>query len=369
MTQSYAINANYLSTGNQSQAAKTFIFGNQTTFSAEKTQIIFSDAFKRLANKCQVYDNRVGSNGHKYRTRLTHTLEVAEISKQVAKCLGLNAELAENLALLHDIGHAPFGHQGQDALDEVLSEATNGKERFEHNNQALRLLTLIEPMGISTLTLNGLRKRKEHGLNSNHNYGESQVMNVVDAICYVAGDVEDALNVGNLDTFVLMGNPFMQSIMLKDGVDNFSPANLHQKILSYLATDLIEQSLQNFEEHKLVSYYQFLDSEKPLISFSDKVYQELKEFKKFLKATVYENEEMLSNREEQKMMLKTIFHFFIENFDNELDNPILRIGNKYTQIFMSNTNISKERIVTDYIAGCDDKYIQEIYNAIKAHNF
>ena len=108
--------------------------------------LIFSDAFKRLANKTQVFDNRNGSNGHKYRTRLTHSLEVSMLSSYIAKELGLNPLVAEILGLLHDIGHPPFGHIGQDALDEVLKEHTQGKESFEHNNQAVRLVTIIEPL-------------------------------------------------------------------------------------------------------------------------------------------------------------------------------------------------------------------------------
>lgn len=403
----YALNE--LQNKNLQSQSGSYTFANVqekqfSSFEQDKFNIVFSDAFKRLANKTQVFDNRHGSDGHKYRTRLTHSLEVANLSSYVANALGLNSLAAEILGMLHDIGHPPFGHIGQDALDELLSDSTNGKERFEHNNQAVRLVSIIEPLNISHVLLDGLKKRPEHGLTTPFNYGESQVMNICDAISYVSGDTQDALETGALHPRDLLGNPFISMCFGTD--DKFKQIEMlkdttfvQKSILVFLTQNLIQESLKRFKQHKLTSYFQFFEETldgKPLVALSDEVFAKLSEYKKFLFKHVYNTEPMQSIREQQKVMLFDVFNFFYKTFelsvlDNSqesiqyvesnfnVNNPSemidyikkenneLTIGKNYLQRY-KHGEVSKERTIIDYLAGCDDKYIFDIYQSVTEFN-
>lgn len=374
---SYALNANstknILSVKRQNELSIHF-----SSFEQDKMNLIFSDAFKRLANKTQVFDNRNGSNGHKYRTRLTHSLEVSMLSSYIAKELGLNPLVAEILGLLHDIGHPPFGHIGQDTLDEVLKEHTQGKESFEHNNQAVRLVTIIEPLNISNIILNGLKKRKEHGLETPFNYGESQVMNICDAIAYVAGDTQDALELGVLTPEMLVDEPFIQMCFETDNkeelIEKMSDYEfVHKRILVFLSQSLISESLKRFADNKLISYYQFFEAndndDAPLVALPSSVYESVKLFKKFLYDNVYNTGNMKKERVAQKTILKTLFNVLYQYGFDETNKYELYIGKSYIDRYKNGYQdgnqqlqyVSKERTVVDYLAGCDDKYIQSMY--------
>ena len=406
-TCAYALNE--LQNKNLQSQSGSYTFANVqekqfSSFEQDKFNIVFSDAFKRLANKTQVFDNRHGSDGHKYRTRLTHSLEVANLSSYVANALGLNSLAAEILGMLHDIGHPPFGHIGQDALDELLSDSTNGKERFEHNNQAVRLVSIIEPLNISHVLLDGLKKRPEHGLITPFNYGESQVMNICDAISYVSGDTQDALETGALHSRDLLGNPFISMCLGTD--DKFQQIEMlkdttfvQKSILVFLTQNLIQESLKRFKQHKLTSYFQFFEETldgKPLVALSDDVFTKLSEYKKFLFKHVYNTEPMQSIREQQKVMLRDVFNFFYKTFELSIldnyqetiqyvesnfnvknpsemidyikkQNSELTLGKNYLYRYKHNS-ISKERTIVDYLAGCDDKYIFDIYQSVTEFN-
>ena len=336
----------------------------ENSFEQDKMSIIFSESFKRLANKTQVFSNDKGSNGHKYRTRLTHSLEVAQLSYQVASIMGLNPIVAEILGMAHDIGHPPFGHKGQDALNEVLMKSTNGKESFEHNNQAHRIFNIIEKLNISPIILDGLKKRPEHGLITPNNYGESQVMNVVDSIAYVAGDTQDALSMESLTVEKLMETKLIARIYVQNyknlekqyGIDNLlehfsNPDFLHKALISHMTKDLIEYSFQQINKHKIISKYDFMDCEEKVIAHSEECYNEIQEFKNFLLHNVYQTEEMKEQRNNQSKALEKLFYFFLNNPD--------KLGSKYLNRY-KNGICSLERTIVDYLSGCEDKYINQL---------
>lgn len=352
----------YSDLNNQSNDFDIFSYSSSGISSYEKDRmtIIFSEGFKRLANKTQVFSNIEGSNGHKYRTRLTHSLEVAQLSSNVANILGLNNVLAEILGLSHDIAHACFGHMGQDALNEVLMRETGGKESFEHNSQAIRLFTILEPLNISPIIIDGLRKRKEHGLSTPHNYGESQVMNKVDAITYIAGDIQDSLVMKKLSHEQLSETSLIHAIYNdKDSFlylvknNTLNDEIIHRDILNFLTFDLVKNSQKLIMENQINSPYDFmLKSNKyggGMISHSEDIFKIIKEIKSFMFENVYASKEMQKERKMQKEIIQYVFYKLMRE-------PEKYIGDNYMKRYLSGKS-SLARTVCDYIAGCDDKYI------------
>lgn len=277
----------------------------RTPFERDRDRIIHSAAFRRLEYKTQVFVNHEGDS---YRTRLTHTLEVAQIARSVARFLRLNEDLAEAVALVHDIGHPPFGHSGEDALQRLMS-AHGG---FEHNLHALRIVDLLEQKysdhpglnltwevreGIamhSPLCLAGDRPEILAGFAGHgpHPSLEAQVADAADAIAYNAHDIDDGLAAGMIDMQDLREVSILRRQLHRfseNGEREQQRYQLVRALIDYLITDLTGESDRRLKQLNLQSADDARGASEPGIGLSPEAAKEHQELGAFLRARVYSN--------------------------------------------------------------------------------
>ncbi|XDD55578.1 deoxyguanosinetriphosphate triphosphohydrolase [Leptospira sp. WS4.C2] len=333
-------------------------------FQRDRDRIIHSHAFKRLEYKTQVF---VYSEGDHFRNRLTHTLEVAGISKTISKVLGLNEDLSETIALAHDLGHSPFGHAGQEALSELM----RGKGGFEHNKQSLRVVQKLERrypefpgLNLCGETLLGIMK---HGgdyetselLDVRRDTGpslEAMVVDSSDEITYSAHDLEDGLESGLLSL-----SDVTELKVWKRIEDSFPKTNPSDKdsvsrsagrvLLNLMVSDLIDSIDRCLQKHSIQSREDvsraFL-TQKKLIQFSEEFQLEFKELKSFLFGKLYRHPEVSRMSERGK---ETIFLLF-KHFESHPES----IPESYRK---REEEEGRMRIICDYIAGMTDRYAIE----------
>lgn len=325
----------------------------------DRHKILFSRAFKRMANKTQVWSNAFGSDGHKYRTRLTHSLEVGSLSQVVSSKLGMNGLLSEIIGYAHDVGHAPFGHSGQDVLDYCLATVTNGKERFEHNDQAVRTFSIIENLNLSNEVMLGLCKRDQ--VKTASQFGEAQITDKCDAISYTAGDIEDAISLGYFDVDYISNDSNLANVLVEDGKSKGKSGSelvrhLHAGIITYLATDLVDTTNKNILEFGLTKDdtlgKQISERAERIVSFSQIGLLELQNLKRFMFANVYRSEQMITERKKSDAHLREVFYRMMDN------KELLKGTSFYKRYEMGVTSFA--RMNCDYIAGCDDKFIMTL---------
>ena len=287
----------------------------RTDFQRDRDRIIYSNSFKRLKNKTQVF---FAPEGDHYITRMTHTLDVAQISRAISRTLGLNEDLAEAIALGHDLGHTPFGHVGEYVLDELAESG------FLHNEQSLRVVDVIEKNGrglnLTAEVRDGILQHKSTGTPATL---EGVVVSLADRIAYINHDIEDAIRAGILknddlpaDAVRVLGNKTKERI-------------------NTTIADIYKQSLhQNF------------------VKMSDEVLGATNELRAFMFKRVYK----LSNvaiQDRARRMLTELFNYFMVH-TNELPAP-------YSQILQTD---GKERAVCDYLSGMTDRYAIGVFESI-----
>jgi dGTPase len=312
-------------------------------FERDRTRILHSSAFRRLQYKTQVFEN---SNGDNFRTRLTHSLEVAQVARSVAKALDLNEALAETLALAHDLGHAPFGHRGQDVLDELMKNHGG----FEHNFQTLRIgMELESPypnhegLNLTYETLEGMLKhcsdRRAREMSESDNpflasLGqrfldrkspslESQVVDWSDAIAYLHADMEDAINMGILDAqevaklspkFALF---WAKAQALNPMNEENDPSVIHQAIRNMMSAS-IKDLINTSKEAILASGVQNVEDVRnhpELIQFSPSEKREHLTLKKVSRQLIYDHPTLTSQRNGQEDALKKLFAAYEQHPD------------------------------------------------------
>lgn len=309
-------------------------------FERDKTRILHSSAFRRLQYKTQVFANDAGDN---FRTRLTHSLEVAQIARSVARALDLNETLVETLALAHDLGHAPFGHPGQDVLDEMMAEYGG----FEHNMQTLRVGCELESpytthQGLNLLyeTMEGMLKhctpeRAQALVDSGDEFLgkigqrfldgksptlESQVVDWCDAIAYIHADMEDAINMGILDPSEMgKSSPkffkhWAKAQISNPEMDEKDPRMIHQAIRSMMSAsikDLIEESKKNIKECGIKTLEDVRNS-KELIGFGSSEKRDHAALKKASKQLIYDHPSLIVARAEQAKKIEKLFSKYNE---------------------------------------------------------
>lgn len=341
----------------------------RTAFQVDRDRIIHSKAFRRLNGKTQVFLSNYGDH---YRTRLTHSLEVAQISRGLARSLGLNEDLAEAISLAHDLGHTPFGHAGEQAMDEILREFGMC---FEHNEQSKRVVQLLEKVNPRFLGLNlsievieGLMKhetpwdrRKGTGGEKVQVKGfrpslEAELVNLGDEIAYQNHDVDDGIRSGILTLKDLLKVEFFnqayqkmiacygKNIELQVVISRTISAMIRMMIISVLKETILRINL-----NKITDYKSLLKCAKPLVSFSAEMRKKSDELRKFLMEKVYLHPKVIKEMERGKDMIKQIFWYYFKN-PSELPYP------------SSQNRLSKKEKVSrikDYIAGMTDAYIRE----------
>ena len=340
-------------------------------FQRDRDRIIHSTGFRRLVYKTQVFINH---EGDLYRTRLTHSLEVSQIGRTVAASLGLNEALTEAICLAHDIGHTPFGHAGQDALNLCMSNFGG----FEHNLQSLRIVDVLESKyadfeGLNLMfeTREGILKHcsiqnaRELGdvgkrfLNKTQPSLEAQIANIVDEIAYNNHDLDDGYRSGLLNMEQLKTQPLFSKHF--EIVHNHYP-DLEDRRLIYevirsmigaVVNDLIDNSSRHIEQQAPLSIEDIRNAAKPLINMSDPMFKQHILLKNFLRKNLY------SHKKKKEMTLK------VQTVINELFQAYMKDEEKMPlQFFKAAKNanqFNKARIVADYIAGMTDRY------AIAAH--
>jgi dGTPase len=329
----------------------------RTEYQRDVARIIHSAAFRRLEYKTQVFLNGTGDH---YRTRLTHTMEVASISRSLARALGLNEDLAEAVALAHDLGHAPFGHSGEETLDRLL----RGHGGFDHNDQSLRVVTLLESpyeefdgLNLTFEVLEGVQKhaseRHAPGLGD---YAcaslEGQIADVADEIAYYAHDVQDGLEAG------LIRPEQLAEIALCAGVSRQSGLNLDSadaktarlSLARLLSNHLVEDVLTASAARIAASGVQTADDVRRhpalLVGYSERTAHQAGELRTFLYANLYYHPEVEGANRRACEMMASVFDAYIEDPG--------QIGREATRRV---PNCGLFRAAGDYIAGMTDRYL------------
>lgn len=288
----------------------------RTDFQRDRDRILHCKAFRRLSHKTQVF---LAPEGDHYRTRLTHTLEVSQIARSVARALALNEDLTEAVALGHDLGHTPFGHTGEKALDEALAEVSGvygGPERYEHNRQSLRIVERLE-YGGKGLNLTWEVRDGILGHTGDHVPAtlEGQIVRIADRIAYVNHDIDDALRAGVLTAEELPAGPL--EVLGQRGNER----------ITTMVTDLIATS-----EHA--------DS----ISMSPRVWEAMMELREFLFENVYLSSKAKAEEPKARRVVRMLFMHFVEHPD---ELPEEHRPDSPTELV--------QRVV-DYVAGMTDRY-------------
>ena len=346
-------------------------------FQRDRDRIIHSTAFRRLKHKTQVFVNTTGDH---FRTRITHSLEVSQIARTLSKFFNLNEDLSETLSLAHDLGHTPFGHAGEEALNYCMKDYGG----FDHNIQTLRIITILENryyefkgLNLSVETLDGLikhngpvkdltklnkilgnnffKKKINFALNSSL---EAQIASISDDIAYNSHDLEDGLKSNLFDLNYLKSIPVLNKIISKHTkkLKNYSIdlviRQIIRDIINEMVSDVIVTTKKNIKLYKIKNLNDIYKTKEKLVSFSEKMQNFDDKIKTFLKQKMYFHKSVNSNTNYGKKVLTKLFL------------QIKRNPKKYIKIEKySNSNI--ERIICDYIAGMTDRYAINLYNQIK----
>ena len=342
----------------------------RSEYQRDRDRIIHSAAFRRLEYKTQVFVNH---EGDLFRTRLTHSIEVAQIARSIARALSLNEDLTESIALAHDLGHTPFGHAGQDALNACMQDFGG----FEHNLQSLRVVDELEERYAAFPGLNltfesreGILKHCSHRnaetlgelgrrfLEKGQPSLEAQLTNLADEIAYNSHDVDDGLRSGlitveELNEVALFRDQYGEVRMLYPAL---SPRRtVHEvvrRIINRQVVDLIETSTRNLEEAAPADIDAVRFQGKPLIAFSDGMREQNLELKRFLRTRLYRHYRVHRMTAKAARTITALFSAF-------LDDPRLLPSEVQQQAAMKAEQHGKDgraRVVADYIAGMTDRY-------------
>jgi dGTPase len=326
-------------------------------FERDRDRIIHSSAFRRLEGKTQVFSPGLDDY---YRSRLTHSIEVAQIGRTIAKVLGLNENLTEAICLGHDLGHPPFGHSGEQVLNELMTDYGG----FEHNAQTLRIVTLLEHpypafMGLNLMyeTRLGLAKHKSrYDLSEDHTFVEAnctlegQVADVADRIAYDCHDLEDGLRARLIDGNQMRHIQIYSDATKKVGVERIPDWTIRRTrtaktITDRLVSDCIDHSRRQIAEAGIQTPYQACGRAEDLIRLSDESDAMLAELERFLYASFYHHEKLLAAAQRARGWLT-------ELFEQLCRDPHRMPG--YFRDFIP--EYGWHRVVCDYIAGMTDRY-------------
>ena len=350
----------------------------RTDFQRDRDRIIHSAAFRRLKHKTQVF---IYHEGDYFRTRLTHSLEVAQIARSCARALYLNEDLAEAIALAHDLGHTPFGHAGEDALNEMMTPYGG----FDHNEQTIRVITHLEEryaafdgLNLTWETLEGIVKHNGPitkavrptiaELDKSHQFqlqsfasAEAQIANLSDDIAYLSHDFDDGLRAELLSLDDLHNLPVVGDILRdisRDWPDLEMGRLAHEltrRLISYFVEDMLTQSRANIEAHNPQSADDVRHLQKALIAFSDKALDELVSLKKYLFAHMWRHYKVNRMTSKARRTVRALFTVFMEE-PNLLPHD--------WQGKLNDDEMLKARIIADYVASMTDRYALLEYERI-----
>jgi len=346
----------------------------RNAFQRDRDRVIHSRAFRRLENKTQVFTRRYSDH---FRTRLTHTMEVAQISRTIAAALDLNVDLAEALALVHDIGHPPFGHAGERALDAAMHR--HG-DFFDHNLQALRIVEDFELRYAEFRGLNLTFEVREGIIKHSHDYTvaehpdlveylldlrpplEAQLIDLTDEIAYSTADLDDGFEAKllKLDTVrknVRAFERFYVEMEAKypDAPDKLKFNEALKRMLNRFVTDLIENTKSRIAESGVASLDDVRGYSERLVAFSPEVEQERREAKAFLYKALYESKPLLPEKIKAEKIVTETFDYLVAHPE--------ALPTSYQEKVAHETLV---RVVCDYIAGMTDHYVQDVWKKLGA---
>ena len=348
----------------------------RTPFQRDRDRIIHSASFRRLKHKTQVF---VNTEGDHYRTRITHSIEVAQIARSIARYLNLNEDLAETLSLAHDLGHTPFGHAGEDALNECMDDYGG----FDHNLQTLRIIMFLENkylkfsgLNLSIETLEGLLKhngpvddldlvdnligvknfKKMINFNTYPSL-EAQISAISDDIAYNNHDIQDGINANLFKLEELVEIKFFRDIYKKYkkkiNKQNYKIATYQiiRDSIDLMIKDLITNTKNNLNYNKIKTFKDVNKTSFLMVDFSNKIKNSENEIRYFLKTKMYNNKNVLGKNNKGKSIIKNLF--------NKINN------NPKKFISKKQLTIDKYRAISDFISGMTDRYAINLYNDIK----
>ncbi len=290
----------------------------RTCFQRDRDRIIHSKAFRRLMHKTQAF---ISPEGDHYRTRLTHTLEVSQIARTISRALRLNEDLTEAIALGHDLGHTPFGHLGEEDLNDVVPGG------FRHNEQSVRVVEKIEKNGrglnLCIEVIDGILNHRGAGSPCTL---EGKVVQLSDKIAYINHDIDDAIRAGILT----------QEDLPKDCIDLLG--DTFKKRINCLITNIIQNSM-----------------DKDDIIMDSEIKSGMYRLRAFMFQNVYNSSKLAEERKNYRVFLSKIYKYYMDRFD-EMPPEFIHMYNK---------GEPKERVVADYIAGMTDRFAQRLYKELK----
>jgi dGTPase len=335
---------------------------HRTCFQRDRDRIIHSKAFRRLNGKTQVF---IAGYGDHYRSRLTHSMEVAQFSRDIARTLKLNQDLAESIALAHDLGHTPFGHAGQEAMHELMKEHGG---RFEHNEQSYRVLNHLEKksdhydgLNVSYEILDGLIKHRtdyDHPIARDHHQPslEAQVVNLSDEIAYQNHDIDDGLRSGILLFDQMQDLSIWQAAQSRLDLSAVSEIARHQmvtEIMSLMVKDLTVSIDRTLSQNPPQSVHDIYRMERLPIHFSPEMTEMASELRAFLYKYFYQSPAVMTYNDQGKEVIRTLFYYYYDQPEKlpEHFHPLLESEDRHV-------------VVKDYIAGMTDRFAMELYDRL-----
>ena len=349
----------------------------RSAYQRDRDRIVHSTAFRRLKHKTQVF---VNTSGDHYRTRITHSLEVAQIARTLAKYFKLNEDLSETLSLSHDLGHTPFGHAGEESLNECMQHYGG----FDHNIQTIRIVTLLENkyynfrgLNLTLETLDGLLKhngpihnsenlenilgkdffKKKIILERNPSL-EAQIAAISDDIAYNSHDLEDGLKANLFKINDLNNIPILSDIVkkhLKKKTNDNKELIIRQIVretINEMVKDIIISTKKNLIKNKIKSLKDIYNNSNFIVCFSKNMNLFDTSIKNFLKDRMYYNKEVLKKTNKGKKIIKKLFLKIKLNPSKYIKKENMK-------------KISKERAVCDFIAGMTDRFAIQLYKSLK----
>ncbi len=330
----------------------------RTCFQRDRDRIVHSKSFRRLKDKTQVFISNVSDH---YRSRLTHTIEVAQISRHLARLLRLNEDLAECIAFAHDLGHSPFGHSGEDELNNLLKNYGG----FEHNLHSLRIVEEIEQkypyfsgLNLSYEVKEGLKKHETPWDNPNQHHSyitlEAQVANIADEIAYNNHDIDDGLSSGILSIDDLIKHVDLFKQANKTISHDYSNLQYHERthlinsaIISQQVMNAYQTSLAHIEKYRIGSLDDLQHIAKPLISFDKSLTKHNKELRTYLYQHFYQSPSIVNLNDYGKNTINTIFSFLLTK-PEFVPTSFLNLHYHH--------GYSRELMIGYFIAGMTDNY-------------
>ncbi|NPV86377.1 MAG: deoxyguanosinetriphosphate triphosphohydrolase [Anaerolineae bacterium] len=338
----------------------------RTLFQRDRDRILHTSAFRRLEYKTQVFINYEGDY---YRTRLTHTLEVAQIGRTIARALGANEDLVEAICLAHDLGHPPFGHSGETALARLMKDHGG----FDHNRQSLRIVTVLEQrfsdfpgLNLTWEVLEGIVKHEtEYDQADARDFApdlrghiEAQICNVADELAYTAHDLDDGLRSGMINPQMLAGLELWEILKSSIGwhderIDELMRHRIIRRLIGIEVNDLVHTTTQKLENGRIDTVEKIQRLPYNIVSFSEDMYRRNRQLKDFLYKNLYRHFRVMRTAVKAERIISDLFNAYF-------NEPLILPGHIQQLIEIRGL----EQTICDHIAGMTDRFAVEEHQKI-----